>query len=510
MWRKSVAVLAVVLLAPTACQVSEDSRTSPPQGKETCGGKCDTWDIYNDPGRFQYDFTYVLDELPREGRAAKAPWPGNWWPFNQQGIARRWKDPDEPSPALKYDLAFAPNQVHTVTHNGHQVQVGPASLWELRNHGTWVEPHQGWEGHCNGWSAAAISEPEPRHAVEYNGVTFEVSDIKALLTELYWQALRAYVGVPCHGRDVAHDGALSGPDPESACRDTNAGAFHVTVTNMLGIYHHAFAMDKVASTQIWNYPVLAYRVTQQREVDVAEALRLLGLPESDEYTPNPDAAKLVSVSMELDYVTDAVPPSTEPYLPELDEHTRTVSYRYILELDEEGKVVGGEWVGTSKTEHPDFLWTVSGPGLGVDQYDYDNPYIRYDKVKMLLQKSLEEQPNVLEASREPNLAIPDVDQEGASDSIVFDERGTVASVTVEVNITHPYVGDLVVTLEHEGVRATLYNREGGSSDDIHASFQTQVFSGMDPSGEWVLRVQDVAYRDTGTLESWSLHVTLTD
>jgi len=36
--------------------------------------------------------------------------------------------------------------------------------------------------------------------------------------------------------------------------------------------------------------------------------------------------------------------------------TNTDHYEYILELDKDGKITGGEWVGQSKDVHPDFFW----------------------------------------------------------------------------------------------------------------------------------------------------------
>ena len=37
----------------------------------------------------------------------------------------------------------------------------------------------------------------------------------------------------------------------------------------------------------------------------------------------------------------------------LDEDRASI---YVLELDANGRIVGGEWVGESKQAHPDFLW----------------------------------------------------------------------------------------------------------------------------------------------------------
>lgn len=43
---------------------------------------------------------------------------------------------------------------------------------------------------------------------------------------------------------------------------------------------------------------------------------------------------------------------------------------------------------------------------------------------------------------------------------------TAASVSLEISIAHPWVGDLRVTLEHDGVEAAVWDRAGGSSHNI--------------------------------------------
>jgi len=83
-------------------------------------------------------------------------------------------------------------------------------------------------------------------------------------------------------------------------------------------------------------------------------------------------------------------------------------------------------------------------------------------------------------------------------------------VTVDVNITHPNRGDLVIqVISPTGQAATLSNREGGKADDF-------VVTGLDisatfpstnaPSGQWRLFVRDVARRNTGTINSFAVHI----
>jgi hypothetical protein len=45
---------------------------------------------------------------------------------------------------------------------------------------------------------------------------------------------------------------------------------------------------------------------------------------------------------------------------EAERYTQTDKFEYVLEADAAGKIVGGEWIGTSLTSHPDFVWWTSG------------------------------------------------------------------------------------------------------------------------------------------------------
>ena len=87
----------------------------------------------------------------------------------------------------------------------------------------------------------------------------------------------------------------------------------------------------------------------------------------------------------------------------------------------------------------------------------------------------------------------------------------IQRVTVDVNITHPFRGDLVVqVIAPNKQTATLFSRTGGSEDnfalsgqDISASFAV----GSAASGQWQLFVQDFAPGDIGTVKSFALHIT---
>ena len=77
------------------------------------------------------------------------------------------------------------------------------------------------------------------------------------------------------------------------------------------------------------------------------------------------------------------------------------------------------------------------------------------------------------------------------------------TVTVDVNIIHPYIGDLVVDLiGPDNAVYNLHNRSGASSDNIQRSYTVNV--GAKPRlGTWKLRASDREARDTGHIESWT-------
>ena len=76
---------------------------------------------------------------------------------------------------------------------------------------------------------------------------------------------------------------------------------------------------------------------------------------------------------------------------------------------------------------------------------------------------------------------------------------------VEVHITHPYRGDLVIDLvAPDGTAYRLKGLNGGdSADDVHTTFVVDA-SSEPANGTWQLRVQDRFRYDAGTLESWKL------
>ena len=103
-------------------------------------------------------------------------------------------------------------------------------------------------------------------------------------------------------------------------------------------------------------------------------------------------------------------------------------------------------------------------------------------------------------------AIPVPDRSAIQDAIAVGQSGTATSVSVSVDITHTYIGDLKIDLvAPDGTAKTLHDRTGGSADDIDQTYEPD-FAGESIAGDWTLRVRDGAGGDTGTLNGWTLTI----
>lgn len=113
----------------------------------------------------------------------------------------------------------------------------------------------------------------------------------------------------------------------------------------------------------------------------------------------------------------------------------------------------------------------------------------------------------------PGFAIPDHDSGGVKAVIAVRETGPLASLAVEVDITHTWIGDLTVALTApDGTRAMLHDRSGAGAKDLKAAWTAAAlpalaaFQGKEMSGDWTLSVVDAAKTDSGTLVAWSLEL----
>lgn len=103
------------------------------------------------------------------------------------------------------------------------------------------------------------------------------------------------------------------------------------------------------------------------------------------------------------------------------------------------------------------------------------------------------------------VAIPDNNVDGVDSVITVNDPLTVFATQASIDISHTYIGDLIVTLTSpRGTSSTLHSQSGGSAEDIVQSYSLADFNGEVATGDWVLHVEDTYAADTGTLNNWSL------
>ena len=121
----------------------------------------------------------------------------------------------------------------------------------------------------------------------------------------------------------------------------------------------------------------------------------------------------------------------------------------------------------------------------------------------------------VEHSDRANAEIPDNNENGVELSINMENDEIIynGTLSVPVNITHSFSGDLqVVLVSPKGTRVILWNNAGGNQANLIGSFpetltpsqSLSAFDGEPLRGTWKLIVKDNAASDVGTVNSWGL------
>lgn len=123
-------------------------------------------------------------------------------------------------------------------------------------------------------------------------------------------------------------------------------------------------------------------------------------------------------------------------------------------------------------------------------------------------------PRSFQREERPDLAIPDSRTAGVVSEIECPIAGRLSAISVAVDITHTYRGDLRIMLSSPGgVVAELKPVDrGDSSNDVRetytpattADLARMVQAGVEVSGRWRLNVADHLSRDVGRFTSWEL------
>ncbi|RCK81720.1 MAG: Cold-active serine alkaline protease [Candidatus Ozemobacter sibiricus] len=276
------------------------------------------------------------DDWSASGEITPPPWSGDWWSRKKGFLVLGWPG-HSPSPFEKYDAYV---ESRTGRNPG-------AHAWEKDVRNTHYNPKaEDWEGHCNGWAAASILVPEPRQAKVRNGITFLTADQKGILSEQYMNTYCMFYGRRNWGNP--------GDDPDDIYPDE----FHKLLLEYIGNKKSAIICDTSYDRQVWNFPLFKF--------------------ESSWSTGWFDKSKL-KVRTTVYYVDDGVRPDY------IGTKWFSTTYTYNLFLDSQGNITGGEWTGSSRTNHPDFVWVPTADAPNPPGTVQENPRIDPRYVKEIVE-----------------------------------------------------------------------------------------------------------------------------
>ena len=339
-------IIMILGLFLSACGQSSD-----PSSKTN-----EAWDAANVPDRLADGYVVDLEALPTSGFLATAPWSDDYWPSNRGGIAHRWQDPETnaftyESPDLTKLRAMSEADLSKLSP-AEKLDIfrGDYNYSTLRYERSRVSPHaEYWEGICHGWAPAAINFEEPKPVLLTNAdgikVPFGSTDIKALLSYYqgqFAQTTGGFLGARCNSDLQANPEHALNP----ACRDTNAGSFHIVLTNEIGLRRVGFIADVTRDRMVWNQPVFAFtsNVIGSQAPSFGAA-------------PGTVSEKIVETTM---WYSMEIQPTWDAVVGTAQNSYRSIRYRYRLELDQSGAIIGGAW---ETEERPDFLWTRGRPSF---------------------------------------------------------------------------------------------------------------------------------------------------
>lgn len=322
----------------------------------------------------------------QNGQVEKQPWSGDYWPTYRGGIASRYVDKTFPassswkdykkyfshlfentnykdpevlkilSPAEKYDLLVGDTKFGLTRFSIEDSDLSVDDKGEIES----------WIGICHGWAPAAIQLMRPTKPVavtlaDGRQLTFFPDDLKALASLLWANADfdTRLSGGRCNIKEPKIDENGRIIDPQ--CWDSNPASFHLIVVNQLGSDHRSLIMDATYDYQVWNQPLVSYKMHyfNPETRDQSDSLEQTLIPIQD-FTKDKfkkyrsaKTKKIVGVMMNLQYLVERSPDHHDLDRPE-DDNLTNVEYYYDLEIDDKGHIIGGEWY---QNAHPDFLWS---------------------------------------------------------------------------------------------------------------------------------------------------------
>jgi hypothetical protein len=369
MARKTLMGSTCLILAMTAFGCGKRQEPSSSSLKEE-------WNEQNDPLNFlPTDFERKFAALPTASTLEKAPWSDSYWPSYLGGIALRWN-----TPFNYYEDSFRYRALpyRRIRRMGPAQLAGlsPAEKFDLLNgdyNYTLLNSERSrtgrnsptWEGLCHGWASAALTLEEPKAVLMTNAdgieIPFGAADVKALI-DLYvgnFSDSRTYfVAERCNVDLSRNPSAAVSPE----CRDTNAGTFHLVLTNQIGIKREGFVADITRDLQVWNHPVYGYESRVVSEVDGASPGAATG------------TVKEITLETVMQFISEA-----GSHWESGITNTPSRTYNYRIELNADGQIIGGAWL---TEDRPDFIWKQDPPEF------MDVGPLRFSSLKTLYENSI--------------------------------------------------------------------------------------------------------------------------
>jgi hypothetical protein len=360
------------------------------------------WNDANDPRNLDRNYNFNFSQLPTHGDVSNTNrgWSSSYFPKTRGYIAERWQDPRY-SGVMKFKDYPLPNSYSISKMSQEELNLlSPAEKLDVAR-GRYDFPlatelrqdtpnpkNDWWRGLCGGWTHASVNIDEP-HPIVYTNPTTKISlkinsgDIKGMMA--YYYAYRDRSTFPGERNSARYLGKSCRPGKkllmglDGSCSDINAGAFHVALTNEIGIKKNAMAIDRDPTVQVWNQPFVKYSSVVDR-VENASSKASEGTAKevyvttvvtfaNEQYKIS--ASEVKPGRTEEDYEDDEhVAPTAEAILGTDLQEYRTKTYKYVLELDSRDQIIGGDWIYGSDP-HPDMIWkqAFALPGIG---YGKDN------------------------------------------------------------------------------------------------------------------------------------------
>ncbi len=333
-------------------------------------------------GKIPNDFYKLVSQIPMSKEVASPPWADLRWSLDIGLIAARYRDKkfknldsfeerlayvqDKPlkeiaqneasgsdaikqlSPAEKYDLLVGDLDANLTN-----------KMWDT---GTFYKNNGGigsWMGLCEGTAASTSLLPEPLRSVSVTDpvygkkIEFLASDIKALSTLLFSEFTLQVpiVGGRCDKSSI---------DGEPECESLNPAIWFKALHYLMGLHDDRIFVDVTPTLEVWNAPVVSYITKFQNPITGVMSdnpdgmiVNYLDYKSSDSYKDK-RPEKIHSI---IGVMTEVLVPAGYTTATEGENPAKLVTklYRYDLELDAAGIILGGEW---HNQNHPDFLWAL--------------------------------------------------------------------------------------------------------------------------------------------------------